>query len=83
MLKNKFKTILSILILSSLTLSGCLDSNTEVVPYTETRFFFDTLITITIYEDRQDVLDKAIDLCASYQERFSLNGEGSEIKQLV
>ncbi len=82
MIKTKFKLIFPILCLSSLILTACQKHATEIVPYTETRFFFDTLITITIYEDRQDVLDKAIELCAEYQERLSLNDEGSEIKHI-
>lgn len=80
MLINKLKLILPIICFCGVILTACQSANTEIIPYTETRFFFDTLITVTIYEDRQDVLDKAIDLCAEYQERLSLNDEGSEIK---
>lgn len=79
---SKIKTMAIIGIIATTILSGCGNSTMEVVPYTETKFFFDTLITVTIYEDRQDVLDKAMALCQEYQNRFGINTDGSEIKAI-
>lgn len=75
------KKILALLILtiSTFSLAACNNNEVELIPYTETRFFFDTLITITIYEDNQDALDKAIELCEFYQEKLSGSRDGSEL----
>lgn len=79
---NNIKKIVTIGLSATFLLLGCSNATTEIIPYTETKFFFDTLITVTIYEDRQDVLDKAMELCEDYQARLSLDEIDSEIKMV-
>lgn len=77
---KKFK-LAGILFLALFFLSGC--SSVSDTPISKTATFFDTVITIRIYDkDSEDILDKCLEKCKDYESRFSRTLEGSEIYQL-
>lgn len=77
---KKFR-LAGISFLALLFLSGC--SSLSDTPVSKTATFFDTVITIKIYDkDAEDVLNACIKKCEDYESRFSRTLEGSEIYQL-
>lgn len=61
-------------------LSGC-SKNTE--PISQTGIFFDTVISVTIYEpEKAHLLEQCLELCNTYEQKFSKTLEGSEIWNL-
>lgn len=77
---KKFR-LTGVLLLALLFLSGC--SSVSDTPVSRTATFFDTVITIKIYDkDAEDVLNACIEKCKDYESRFSRTLEGSEIYQL-
>ena len=77
---KKFR-LLGVLLPALLLLSGC--SSVSDTPVSRTATFFDTVITIKIYDkDAEDVLNACIEKCKDYESRFSRTLEGSEIYQL-
>lgn len=75
MQKSAFCLLLPVL--SALLLSGCRFSPESVE---KTGFFFNTVVTLTVYGDRADaVLEEAFALCEEYEARFSYTLEGSDI----
>lgn len=82
-MKKKLKRILlfsiGIIFLTSATMCAC-SRNTSHAPVTQTGFAFDTVITITIYENgKADVLEHCLALCERYESLFSTTLEGSEV----
>ena len=83
-MKRKFlPIILCILLFFTVTSSGC-SKNSE--PVSRTDFYFDTVITITIYdtdhlsaEHCDEILDSCFSLCEVYEKMFSRTKEGSDI----
>lgn len=58
-------------------LTGCHKKNT---PLSKTGFYFDTVITVTIYDpSKEDVLDECFALAGYYENLFSAEKEGSDI----
>ena len=52
-------------------------------PVTGTGFFFDTVITITIYDSvDENLLDSCMELCSQYESLFSRTIEGSDIYRI-
>ena len=77
---KKFR-LLGVLLPALLLLFGC--SSVSDTPVSRTATFFDTVITIKIYDkDAEDVLNACIEKCKDYESRFSRTLEGSEIYQL-
>lgn len=75
---NKIASI-GILFLISAMIGGC-SRNSSHDPVTQTGFAFDTVITITIYEDnKEDVLEQCLALCEKYESLFSTTREDSEV----
>ena len=74
----KMKSMFSAICLCFLLLSGCsFSSNT---PIKVTGFYFDTIISITIYDHGSDKLaDNCMDLAAYYENLLSPNIEGSDV----
>lgn len=61
----------------TMLLGGC-GKNTE--PITETGFYFDTVIQVTIYDPgKKDCLDGCMELAAAYEQMLSPTLEGSDI----
>ena len=90
-IKNQIKDryslfLLSLIFLLSLCLSGC--GRQEKVPFTKTDFYFDTVVSLTIYDtpDNQakveSLLDEAMAECARYDDLLNAYKEGSEIWQI-
>ncbi|MDE6607467.1 MAG: FAD:protein FMN transferase [Lachnospiraceae bacterium] len=58
-------------------LSGCSRNND---PVSETGFYFDTVISITIYDSsKEDVLARCLELAGEYENLLSVTREGSDI----
>ncbi len=63
----------------SVTITGCANRSSPK-PISRTGFAFDTVVTITIYDEHKtDVLDHCIALCDQYESLFSATQEGSEV----
>ena len=45
-------------------------------------FYLDTVITLTAYTDRPELLEKGLELCGEYEKMFSRTIEGSDIWQI-
>lgn len=75
--KNRRKLFLMPCILLVLFLSGCARQSK---PLSATGFYFDTVITITLYQPcKQELLDQCMELAEYYENLFSPNIEGSDI----
>lgn len=62
-------------------LSGCAFTSKE--PISKTGFYFDTVITITIYDtDNETLLDKCFSYCDSFEKQISRTIETSEISRI-
>ena len=58
---------------------GC-SSKIKNAPVTRTGFAFDTVVSITIYDEKKaDVLDTCLAICEKYESLFSTTQEGSDI----
>jgi len=75
-MKKKIFTLFFILLLIC-NLNGC-QKNT--VPITKTGFYFDTVISITIYDSSKEyALEHCLDLATHYEHLFSPTLEGSDV----
>ncbi|MDE7267201.1 MAG: FAD:protein FMN transferase, partial [Lachnospiraceae bacterium] len=74
-----FVSVLIPAVCCALCLNSCAEiSNTN--PVSRTGFAFDTIISITIYDNnKSDVLDACFDLCETYESLFSATREDSEV----
>lgn len=76
---SKYILIGFALFLSILTFTSCSHTATQK-PISQTGFAFDTVVTITIYDDRKtNVLEYCFTLCKRYESLFSATQEGSEV----
>lgn len=67
------------LLVSAVMTTGC-SRNHSQTPISQTGFAFDTVVTITIYDQhRSDVLEHCFALCEKYESLFSTTQEGSEV----
>lgn len=74
------KLLLTLTILFSLLLMGCQKNRTV---YSDTGFYFDTVITVTLYENgSSEILDECMDLALNYENLLSATIEGSDIWNL-
>ncbi len=65
-----------------LLVSAC-TKNTDHTPVSKTGFAFDTVVTLTIYDqEKGDVLDACFDLCETYEALFSATREDSEVWEI-
>ena len=76
------KSIICIFILITLIISGC-----SPIPGTKnisrSGFYFDTLISITIYDsDNESILDECFDMCKYYEQLLSMTVDGSDISMI-
>lgn len=73
--------ILTILFLTGFTLSGCAQSKNA--PVSKTFFAFDTVITITLYDNEQtELLNECEQLCTEYDQLFSKTIPTSDVYKL-
>jgi thiamine biosynthesis lipoprotein len=82
MLKNLIKQILltSIILVSTLSMSSC-KKNEE--PISKSGTYFDTVITITLYDPNQeDVIDGCFKLAQKYEDYFSTTNPESDIAKI-
>lgn len=74
------KKLIPILLIIALTLSGCKYSGKG---FTATAFYFDTVITITLYEKNSQLdINACFDLAEKYENMLSATKEGSEIYKI-
>lgn len=63
------------------SLCGCEMKNSE--PIQKSGFYFDTFITISIYDKKDtEILEKCFEKCSQYENMFSRTIEGSEISNI-
>lgn len=78
-MKKYFKKILVLLIciiIPVTNLSGCSGS---AITTTKTDFYFDTVITITLYNSKKSIIDECFKLCDKYEKMFSTTIPDSDI----
>lgn len=74
------KFLFTLAIFFSLLLTGCQKNPTV---YSDTGFYFDTVITVTLYENGSpEILDECMDLALDYENLLSATIEGSDIWNL-
>lgn len=79
-LKNLKIIILLILIFSQIVLVSCKQGEMEQEPITKTDFALDTMISITVYDSKdEEILNEAMDLVAKYEGIYSRTLETSEL----
>ncbi len=72
---------LSLLLMICILLCGCSVQNNE--PISRTAIYFDTVISIKLYDSQdQSILDRCFDLCEEFENRISRTIESSEISQI-
>lgn len=72
--------LLFLTFLLCLPLTGC---TAKQEPISATGFYYDTVITITLYRGgNEEILGQCMELAASYENLFSAHKEGSEIWQI-
>lgn len=77
-IRHQFILISVILLLPALT-GGCSGKRSQN-PVSQTGFAFDTVVTITIYDNQKtDVLEQCFALCDQYESLFSTTLEDSEV----
>lgn len=76
MKKSKFFVLIFSIIITSLCTTGC---NKSSKPISRTDFYFDTVITITLYGSKQAYIDECFKLCDKYERMFSKTIPDSEI----
>ena len=78
------------LILSLAALSGCESGNggntnlissagAELPKESRIGFYLDTVITLTAYTDRPELLETGLELCGKYEQMLSRTVEGSDV----
>lgn len=81
--KKLTKILLLILIFSHLSLLACRQEQTEQEPITKTGFALDTIISITVYNSKdEEKLSEAMDIVSIYEGIYSRTLETSELYQL-
>ena len=80
--KRTYFPILSLSVLFLLLLSGC----GRQQEYTQSGFYFDTVISLSVYDKDADhakeVLDGALQLCETYDDLLNESNEGSDIYRI-
>ena len=91
--KNIFKRLLFLIIMVIISFIIIFISKLDIAPTStviaDTSYFFDTFVTITIYESDKDniekdteLISKCFDICKQYEEIFSATLENSELYKL-
>ena len=77
-----YRKMFTVLIITSLLLQGCSESpRPEAI--TRSGFFFDTLISITIYDtDDENLLNRCFEMCRDYEDLLSMTVSGSDIARI-
>ena len=77
---NKLR-FLCLFLLCSIMLCGCKTKNAE--PISRTAIYFDTVISIKIYDSQDEaILDRCFNFCKEFEDRISRTIETSEISQI-
>lgn len=72
------KVLLPLLLCLSLLLSGC-QSNKAPAKQSTVVFYFDTVVTITVYSDDENILSGLEEECLRYENMLSKTVEGSDV----
>lgn len=76
---RRYVSILLLLCVFAAACIGIRSFRREAEPVTETGFYFDTVIQITLYDNNSDLFAQCFALCEQYEEMFSRTLEGSDI----
>ena len=77
---SRFSALIGLLSIAAITFAGCGVKRQPQPAVSETRLLLDTVCTVTVYEPRDRALvTGALDLCAEYEQTFSVAIEGSDI----
>ncbi len=83
------KTTIKVFVLAALLLGllgGC--GKQDAVPYSKTDFYFDTVVTLTIYDTKKNadaasaLLDEGMEKCREYENLLSPTVEGSDLYRI-
>lgn len=78
--KTLRKTIITVLIITFFTtFLGCTNKSTTI---SQSDFYFDTVITITLYNSNKNLLDECFDICEKYENMFSSSIPESDISKI-
>lgn len=81
--KFKFKNALLVVMLCSLFLIGCGRFSSGGEPLRATGFYFDTVISVTLYEGgSEELLDQCMELAGYYEDLLSATVENSDVWKL-
>lgn len=81
-MKKKYISVALIIILLIQLLTGCSNKNN---PVSKTGFYFDTVITITLYGSEKKlspILEECFSKCEKYENLFSRTKEGSDVYRI-
>lgn len=82
-MKQKFSRLTAFLLLPALLLSGCSLPGGSNQAISRSGFYFDTVISVTIYDStKESVLDGCFDLAAQYEGYFSNTVADSDISRI-
>ena len=78
-MKKLYRLLLTIL----LVLAGCSQNSSSTQPISKTDFYFDTVISITLYDsDKAYLIDECFELCEKYEKIFSKTIKTSDISKI-
>lgn len=80
--KRKQKYTAAVLVLSSLCMLCACSSSPASESLRATGTYFDTVVTVEIWDGTQDILDQCMELCDSYEQMFSSSVEGSDVSRI-
>lgn len=87
-MKNEYKKFIPffLFVICSVIMCICLRylviNNSKNKTVSKTAFYFDTAITITIYDENEILIDKCFEICDKYEKLFSKTIPESEISQI-
>ncbi len=71
-MKKLLTILLTILLTTLLIITGCNSDVSNSQPINKTGFYFDTVISITLYDkDKEYLIDECFDICEKYENLFS------------
>ena len=77
------KKLYTLLLITLLVLTGCGQINTSSQPIIKPDFYFDTVVSITLYDsDKAFLIDECFEMCEKYENIFSKTIKTSDISNI-
>lgn len=77
------RTLITIFILIGILISIVfLNKNTSVKEISKTNMYFDTVITITLYDAKESYIDECFQICQTYEKLFHPNLKDSDVSKI-